>query len=408
MIRSLGLWTAAAALFLGTPAFAQDAHQHSTMPGGSRWMLMQDGAIWGIANHQGGPTGDTEFVAPSWWMGMASKDVGTNRITLTAMFSPDILLVGKSGYHELFQEGESLNGVPIVNRQHPHDVLMQLAAAWRTAIGSSATLTIAGALAGEPTIGPVAFMHRPSAAGLAFAPITHHTFDSTHVSFGVISAGIDRGRWTVEASVFNGREPDDNRWDVDLGRMDSVAGRVWFRPTPEWTFQVSTAYLRDAEEWEQGVDVRRTTVSGSWTRAASSGFTAVTAGWGMNSAHRTTRQGAFAEVTTERGPYSVFGRLDLQQLELIKFIGVQGPVLPGEVDPHAAVKSVVALTIGGGRGVATWHGFEGAVLAQVGLYLVPPVLRPAYGSFPVSGQLLLRIRLPTGAMGRMWNHRMGG
>lgn len=217
----------AAIVCLAAPAWAQDpsAHHHDAMPATGKWMLMQDGVIFAILNHQGGARGGTEFVAPNWWMGMASRESGRHRLTFTGMLSFDEVLVGRSGYRELFQAGEALDGVPIVDHQHPHDFLMQLGASWRYSLGSSTAVTIGGGPSAEPTLGPVAFMHRASAAGLPFAPIGHHTFDSTHVSFGVVAASVDRGRWTLEASVFNGREPDDHRWDLDLGPMDSVAGR---------------------------------------------------------------------------------------------------------------------------------------------------------------------------------------
>lgn len=384
-----------AVLAVAMPAWAQDppAHQHGQMAAPRKWMLMQDGVVVAILNHQGGARGGTEFVAPNWWMGMASRESGRQRITFTGMLSLDEVLVGRSGYRELFQAGESLDGVPIVDHQHPHDFLMQLAASWRYSLGSSTAVTIGGGPSAEPTLGPVAFMHRASAAGLPFAPLGHHTFDSTHVSFGVVAASVDRGRWTFEASAFNGREPDDNRWDLDLGPMDSFAGRVWFRPTAEWAIQVSSGRLKEPEAPEPG-DVQRTTASASWTRPRAGGFTAVSAGWGMNDAHGTQRHSVFAEATTERGANSLFGRAETQQLELEKFIGEPGTA------------TVTAFTAGGARRLVVWRGFEGSLAAALTLYGVPHALESAYGSFPVSAQMFFRLRLPAGSMGRMWDHRM--
>ncbi len=251
------------------------------------WMLMQDGVVYGLFNQQGGPRGGREVVVPNWWMGMLNRSQGRHQIGFNAMLSLDPATVGRSGYGEIFQVGETLDGKPLVDRQHPHDFLMQLAATWRVAFGATA-LTIAGGPSGEPTLGPVAFMHRPSAAGLLFAPLGHHTFDSTHISFGVITASVARGRWTIEGSIFNGREPDEDRWDLDLGRLDSAAGRVWFRPASEWEVQVSTGLLRDPEPLAPG-DARRTTASVAWFRPRPDGLHAVTAGYGV---HRGARRAA--------------------------------------------------------------------------------------------------------------------
>src|SRR6185503_4094560 len=133
-------------------------------------------------------------------------------------------------------------------------------------ITASTGLTLAGGPAGEPALGPVAFMHRASAMDNPTAPLGHHLFDSTHVAFGVVTAAVDRGPFVVEASVFNGREPDQDRWNIDFGRLDSFSGRVWFKPNAEWEFQASSGHLTEPEELEPGQDVTRTTLSGSWTR----------------------------------------------------------------------------------------------------------------------------------------------
>jgi hypothetical protein len=366
------------------------------------WHVMQDGVVYGLFNHQGGPRGDDEFVLPNWWMGMAMREKGRHQFSLNGMFSLDPATVGKSGYAEIFQVGESLDGKPLIDRQHPHDLFMQLAASWRVSLNDQTSLTIAGGPVGEPTLGPVAFMHRPSAAGLVLAPLGHHTFDSTHISFGVVSAALERGRWIFEGSVFNGREPDEERWDFDFGRLDSFAGRVWFRPTNEWEVQASSGRLREPEELVEG-DATRTTTSVSWFRPGDDGLKAVTAGYGVNAAHGERRHGVFGEATVERRAISFSGRLDIQQVET-------EVLLTGEVpdDAHGAEPPawVTALTVGAGRQLFTWRGFESAIGAHVTFYGVPGPLESAYEKHPVSFQVFLRVRLPAGNMGRMWNMRM--
>jgi hypothetical protein len=309
--------------------------------------------------------------------------------------------VGREGYRELFQSGEVLDGKPLVDRQHPHDFFMQLAASWRAKIDDRTSVIIAGGPSGEPTLGPTAFMHRPSAAGLPLAPLGHHTFDSTHISFGVVTGAVERDRWTFEGSVFNGREPDDRRWDFDFGRMDSIAGRVWFRPTREWDVQVSTSKLRDPEALAPG-DVIRTTASVSWFRPHEENFAAFTAAYGVNAEHGERRQGAFAEASVERGVYSIFGRLEVQQVGGALF--QTGTIGSDAIDADAP--AVAALTFGATRRLFRARGFDTAVGADLTTYRVPPTLRGSHGDHPLSFQVFLRLRLPTGPMGRMWNMRM--
>jgi hypothetical protein len=367
---------------------AADQHEHAQMNRGtSPWMFMTDATVYAMFNHQGGPRGADEFKVPNWWMGMASRPAAGGQLTFTAMLSLDPLTVGKSGYAEIFQVGEALEGRPLVDRQHPHDLFMQLAAVWRRPLSNGFALTLAGGPAGEPALGPIAFMHRPSAENIVLAPLGHHTFDSTHISFAVVTAAIERGPWTVEWSVFNGREPDDDRWDINLARMDSVAGRLWFRPSRAWEFQISTGHLVEPEELEPG-DLQRTTASASWfSRAKDDDFSAVTAGYGVNAAHDTRRQAGFVEFTRHLARNAVSLRGELAQSEL-------------------RAGTVGAVTLGGARDLAFWKGLEAAVGGDVTLYRVPDASKSAYGSRPVSLQLFVRFRTRPGHMGRMWNMRM--
>jgi len=386
-----------------SPITAQEPdHQHMNMAMPSAWQFMQDGVLFGMFNHQGGPRGDSEFKAPNWWMGMATRKVGTTQLTLNGMFSLDPATAGKEGYAEIFQVGETLNGRPLIDRQHPHDFFMQLAAIWRMPLSNSTGLTLVGAPAGEPAMGPVAFMHRASAAEYPFAPLSHHTFDSTHIAYGVITAAMDHGPFVVEGSVFNGREPDENRWDFDFGRLDSVSGRLWYKPNDQWEFQVSTGHLTQPEALDPG-DIQRTTASGSWMVRNGSDFTAVTVGYGVNVTNDATRHAVFGEATRHVGENSIFGRIEVLQVETNLLLNDMIPTTP---EAAARKDTVGAFTIGGVRDLVDWHGFEGGIGAAVSFYAVPDALKVAYGDHPVSFQVFVRIRPPTGKMGRMWNMRM--
>ena len=371
------------------------------MPAGNGWQFMQDGILFAAFNHQGGPRGGNEFVAPNWWMGMASRDTSRGRLTFTSMLSLDPATVGKDGYGEIFQAGEALNGRPLIDRQHPHDLFMQLAGVWRTPINDSTGFTLAGGPVGEPALGPVAFMHRASAADNPTAPLGHHTFDSTHIAFGVVTAAIDHGPIVVEGSLFNGREPDENRWDFDFGRLDSFSGRVWYRPTAEWELQASSGRLKSPEALEPG-DIVRSTLSASWTRKNGAAISAVTAAYGRNDTDHGARNAFFLEGSRHADMNTLYGRFEAVQVETALL--QTGTVVEG---PAADVKNpVLAFTVGGVRDVLAWRGFEGGIGADISFYGVPDALQPMYSAHPVSFHLFFRLRPPAGAMGRMWNMRM--
>ena len=390
-VTQLCVLTSLLATATARPVTAQappaDQHEHTQQSdGASPWMLINDALVNAMFNHQGGPRGANEFRAPNWWMGMASRAAGSGRLTFTAMLSLDPLTVGRAGYAEIFQVGEALDGRPIVDRQHPHDLLMQVAAVWRRPLTSGFVLTLAGGPAGEPALGPISFMHRPSAEALVLTPLGHHTLDSTHISFGVATAAIGREKWEVEASVFNGREPDEHRWDLDFGRLDSVAGRLWFRPSPQWELQVSTGHLVEPEELEPG-DLQRTTASVSWLgRVTDEDFSAMTAGFGVNAAHGVVRHAVFGEYTRQLASTALSARAEL-------------------VETEAWTGNVGSVTGGVMREVFNGLRLEALVGVNVTVYAVPEAVKAAYGR-PVSFQLFLRIRPRPGHMGRMWNMRM--
>jgi hypothetical protein len=365
------------------------------------WQFMSDGALFAIINHQGGPRGADELPVTNWWMGMPNRPIGSSQLRINTMISLEPVTAGTSGYAELFQVGEALNGRPLIDRQHPHDFLMQLAAVWRIPIGDTAGFTIAGGPAGEPALGPVAFMHRASAAENPFATLSHHTFDSTHIAYGVVTAAVDRGPWFIEGSLFNGREPDEHRWDLDLGSLNSVSARVWFQPTERWEFQASTGHLVDPEELEPG-NIERTTASASWLKQNDQDLRAITIGYGVNAAEHGTRQAVFAEGTRHVGLNSVFFRAESLQVETNLLLTDTAPATDHEAERKDRVST---LTIGGVRDILRWRGFEGGFGVAVTFYAVPEALKPSYGNRPVSWQLYFRLRPPARG-GRMWNTTM--
>jgi hypothetical protein len=375
-------------------------HDHPTQG----WQVMEDGAIFLMFNNQGGPRGETEVKAPNWWMGMARHAAGRGSLTLNLMLSLDPATVGAQGYSEIFQVGETFNGDPLIDHQHPHDFLMQASAVFRHPLAKQFGLTLAGAPVGEPALGPVAFMHRLSSFENPIAPLSHHTLDSTHLAMEVLTASIDRGPFQVEGSAFRGAEPDEQRWDlIDPGAIDSWSARVWYRPAPSWAFQVSHGFLNEPDASEEG-DVRRTTVSGSWSRVRDTGWTAVTGAWGLNRKIGGDYNAFLLEATRAFGrTLTLFGRVEHVQVEtdVLRF-GVhtfQGGrkkahvVLPGSIDYLSTFTAGASHTFWAPR---TWDFAAGA---DVTGYVVPSVLQPTHGDHPVSFHLYLRVRVPS-------SHRM--
>ena len=163
-------------------------------------------------------------------------------------------------YPLLFQTGETAFGIPIVDGQHPHDFFMGLSVEYARPLGDGTTLSAYYAPVGDPALGPVAYPHRASAMELPQAPLGHHWQDSTHISNQVVTVGIQHRRVRLEASGFHGMEPNENRWNIDYGGIDSWAARLSFYPTANWAAQVSLGRLAHPERQEPG-DVLRSTAS---------------------------------------------------------------------------------------------------------------------------------------------------
>lgn len=213
---------------------------------------------------QSGDRGGDKFISINWVMAMARHALGDGDVTLRTMLSLEPATVGKRGYPLLLQTGETLDGLPLHDRQHPHDLVMELAARYRRPLSEGLALELYAAPAGEPAVGPPAFPHRFAAMSDPVAPLGHHWEDATHISFGVVTAGLYTRWFKIEGSWFNGREPDEERWDLDLDTPDSFAARLTVNPNPSTSAQVSWARLDSPESLEPGVSIQRVTASLLW------------------------------------------------------------------------------------------------------------------------------------------------
>ncbi|MBC2777447.1 hypothetical protein H6P80_07410 [Parasphingopyxis sp. GrpM-11] len=243
----------------GQPASAHAPGGLHAMSGD--WMLMAHGYVWPVYTDQSGPRGDDKIYAQSMVMLSASGPIGEGvNLELRTMLSAEPLM-DNAGYPNLFATGETDEGEPLVDRQHPHDLFMELAARVNVDIGGSNQLFLYGGPVAEPALGPSAFMHRGSATYNPEAPITHHWFDSTHITYGVVTAGYSSSRFQLEASAFRGREPDEERWGIETPRLDSWSIRGTWNASRNWATQLSYGRINEPEALHPGEDEGRFTAS---------------------------------------------------------------------------------------------------------------------------------------------------
>jgi YHS domain-containing protein len=250
------------------------------------WQIMFHENAFLQSLHESGDRGASQTGSINWVMGMAQRNVGQGRINFRAMVSGEPWTIGGCGYPDLLASGEVCKGEQIHDRQHPHDLFMELAAAYDAPLKRKTRWQLYGGPVGEPALGPVAYPHRLSSMPNPLAPVSHHWFDSTHVSFGVVTGGMYGDRWKAEGSVFNGREPDEKRKDFDFGSLNSFSGRFWFLPTANVALQVSAGRLNEAEAAVGNgprTNVDRVTATATVHRVREQSVWATTAGWGRNS-----------------------------------------------------------------------------------------------------------------------------
>lgn len=344
------------------------------------WMLMLHGAADVVYDQQGGARGDEMVFVASNLMAMAQRDLGPGTLGLRTMLSLDPLM-GKRGYPLLMQTGETADGVDhLLDRQHPHDFFMELAATYSVPVGEDASVFGYFGLPGEPALGPSAFMHRPSAMALPEAPLTHHWLDSTHITFGVATLGAIMGDWKLEASAFNGREPDQYRWNIETRAFDSWSGRVTWNPEPDWSMQLSYGYLASPEQLDPDVAVHRATASISNVQPMSEGRWSTTLAVGVNREGGENRPAYLLETTREYEHWSAFARGEyLHNDHLVE----TGPLAGEEF-------RVGKLSLGGLRRIGASGHVTYSVGALASVYAIPAELESEYGSNPLSGMVFLR------------------
>lgn len=293
-----------------------------------RWSLMGHATLFGVYDWQGGPRGGEKGFLSGMAMGSARRPLGAGTLQLRASLSPDALM-GRSGYPLLLASGETANGEdPLVDRQHPHDLFMELSVSYGVALSSNSSLFVYAGLPGEPAFGPPPFMHRVSAMASPEAPISHHWLDSTHISFGVVTAGIVVGKVKLEGSRFNGREPDHRRFDIETGPLDSSALRISWNPLPHLALQASWARLISPEQLEPGENSTRWSASALYAKPLGRRARwSTTLAWGRRSGEHQSLDAFVLETAFERRGWTLFGRAErTENDELGAGSGHHGPV----------------------------------------------------------------------------------
>jgi hypothetical protein len=347
------------------------------------WELMAHGTIFADYNHQGGPRGEGKAESVNVGMLMEQHGLGGGTILLRQMFSAESLTSPHPGFPELFQTGETYHGEPLVDHQHPHNVFAELSALYMLPLSEKVSWELYGGPSAEPALGPVTYIHRTSASELPLAPLSHHLQDSTHTSFGVVTTGFVIDRVKLEASAFNGREPNEERWSIQLAALDSYSGRVSVAPTRDWTAQYSIGRLEHPEALEPGSQWRQT-ASVEYDHPLARGNWATSLVWGR--VHRLSNgvnlngYGLESTLNFLQRDYA-FTRLELVDKD--------------ELFPQAAVHPayrIGAYTFGGERDLVHKSAYQLGLGADVTVYSKPAVLDAAYGNYPVSFQIFLRVR----------------
>jgi len=332
--------------------------------------------------------GDRDDFAQSMAMLMAQRPIGAGMLGLRGMISLDPELVGDDGYPLLFQTGETADGATLlIDRQHPHDFFMELAATYSRPIGDDASAFVYGGLVGEPALGPVTFMHRASGMVNPEAPLSHHWLDSTHISFGVLTGGIVLGDIKLEASAFNGREPDENRYDIEIDSLDSWSLRATWNPTGNWSSQLSFGSLEEPEALEPGIDIDRTTFSTTYHLPLAAGWWQTTVAVGRNEKQpgESTDAWLLESALNFGNSTTVFARAE----------SVDKDELFLEGDPlHDQTFRVQKLGVGASRDFGMlWGGTFSAGLVY-NWHFLPQTLEPSYGGDPGTWLVFARWAMP--------------
>ncbi len=351
------------------------------------WTFMAHGKLDLVYSWQEQPRGDDKVFAAGMLMGMARRPVGDGTLQFKAMVSPDPLM-GKRGYPLLLASGETADGEePLVDRQHPHDFFMELSGSISQNIGPKSSVFLYAGLPGEPAFGPPAFMHRQSISASPEAPITHHWLDSTHITFGVLTAGFVRDNAKIEVSRFNGREPDQHRWNIETGPLDSTSVRLSWNPTSNLALQGSWGHFEDSEQLEPGVDQKRWSASGTYTRPMAEGYWSTSLAWGRKTIDGNSFDAFALESSLNWKDWTLFGRGEVtENNELVVEHDDEG-------DHHGEAFRVGKISVGLLREFVVAPKLKIGIGGLYAFNLIPGEIEGIYGGNPNGAMAFARLKL---------------
>ncbi len=376
----------------GTDAEANSTPTEMLMTRKGQWMLMFHGQGFLSDIQQSGPRGGDKLFSTNWVMPMAQRKIGPGTLTLRTMLSLEPATITDRRYPELFQEGETAYGLPLVDGQHPHNFFMEVAAFYDYKPSERSLLSIYAAPVGDPALGPTAYPHRASASEDPLAPLGHHLQDSTHISDDVITVGLTFRNLRLEASGFHGREPGEDRWQIDQGKIDSWSTRVTANRGQNWSFQYSIGQLHAPEALLPTEDIRRMTASLMYNRSLRDGNWAYLLLWGRNQSLSDGNVGnsylleSTLQFLRKNNAWTRIENVDRTNELLVG----EHLLPPGFVEQYFA--RVQAYTAGYDREFGRIPHLSTALGGQATWYGVPDVLRPLYGANPVSVTISLRVR----------------
>lgn len=358
------------------------------------WLLMFHYNIVAGVNSQGGRHGVAKVEAANWFMPMAYHKLGNGTLQLRGMFSFEPFTFPPGGSRLLFQTGETYKGQPLIDKQHPHDLFMELSAQYTHPLGEHGTWFTYFGYPGEPALGPVAFMHRASASENPSATLGHHLQDSTHIAFGVLTTGFTYRWLKLEGSIFNGREPDENRYNFDAHKWNSRSARLSIMPNATWTMQASYGFLRSPEGQEPETDIRRATASVQYNKPLHRGNWASALVWGRNHTSSPGETHNLNGYTFESTVNFLDKNYLYTRLELVdknELLRPSDRALLRITDDHPSFR-IGAYTFGGARDLWNTDKMSFAIGTDLTFYSKPSVLDRIYGINPVSWKLFFRVR----------------
>jgi hypothetical protein len=377
----------------GTSVNPGSSPMHMKMINSRSWNFMFHGSAFIGDIQQSGPRGGDKLFSANWFMGMAHRQVGRGSFMVRAMLSLEPATVTERQYPLLFQTGEAAFGKAIVDGQHPHDLFMELSVQYARPIGEKTLVDFYVAPVGDPALGPVAYPHRVSAAELPQATLSHHLQDSSHIVNEVLTAGLKFGIVRIEGSGFHGREPNENRWNIDHGAIDSWSTRLTLTPASNWSGQVSVGRLKHPEELEPS-DIVRSTASVTYNLPLASGHWATSVIWGRNhkvAERRNINSYLVESVIQFHNKSYLTGRIELVDKD--ELFDNQPEVKENLARTVGSVFRIQAYTLGYTRDIKEVAGIKIGLGGNFSTYGVPSAIKPFYGNHPVGFMMYLRLRL---------------